>query len=63
MKKKNYLFSAALAATLATGFVACSSSDDDSSSNNSSSNNQIDETNDVNDGASDNSLEKRDYSH
>lgn len=62
MRKKDFLFSAALAATLATGLVSCSSSGDDNLSNNSNGN-QIDITNVVNDDASAISLVNGVYSH
>ena len=59
MKQKNFIFGAALAATLVAGFTSCSSSDDD----NNVSNNQIDEKNVVADDASALSLVNGVYSH
>ena len=60
MKKKNFVFSAALAVTLLAGFASCSSDNDES---NNSGGNQIDETNVVNDDASALSLVNGVYSH
>ena len=59
MKQKNFIFGAALAATLVAGFTSCSSSDDD----NNVSNNQIDDKNVVADDASALSLVNGVYSH
>ena len=59
MKKKNFLFSAALAATLSLGFVSCSSSSDDAGSNN----NQVTDENVVDDDASALALVNGVYSH
>ena len=60
MKKKNFVFSAALAVSLLAGFASCSSDNDES---NNSNGNQIDETNVVNDDASALSLVNGVYSH
>ena len=60
MKKKNFVFSTALAVTLLAGFASCSSDNDES---NNSGGNQIDETNVVNDDASALSLVNGVYSH
>ena len=60
MKKKNFVFSAALAVSLLAGFASCSSDNDES---NNSGGNQIDETNVVNDDASALSLVNGVYSH
>ena len=57
--KKNFLFSAALAATLSLGFVSCSSSSDDAGSNN----NQVTDENVVDDDASALALVNGVYSH
>ena len=59
MKKKKFLFSAALAATLSLGFVSCSSSSDDAGSNN----NQVTDENVVDDDASALALVNGVYSH
>ena len=59
MKQKNFIFGAALAATLVAGFTSCSSSDDD----NNAGNNQIDDKNVVADDASALSLVNGVYSH
>ena len=59
MKQKDFIFGAALAATLVAGFTSCSSSDDD----NNVSNNQIDDKNVVADDASALSLVNGVYSH
>ena len=62
MKKQNFLWTAAIAATLLTGFASCSSDSDDDNNNNTSGN-QIDETNVVKDDASALSLVNGVYSH
>ena len=62
MKKQNFLWTAAIAATLLTGFASCSSDSDDDDNNNTSGN-QIDETNVVKDDASALSLVNGVYSH
>ena len=62
MKKQNFLWTAAIAATLLTGFASCSSDSEDDDNNNTSGN-QIDETNVVKDDASALSLVNGVYSH
>ena len=62
MKKQNFLWTAAIAATLLTGFASCSSDSDDDD-NNKTNGNQIDETNVVKDDASALSLVNGVYSH
>ena len=62
MKKQNFLWTAAIAATLLTGFASCSSDSDDDD-NNKTDGNQIDETNVVKDDASALSLVNGVYSH
>ena len=63
MKKKNFIIAAFAAATLLTGFTACSSDSDDKSDIGGGNNTQIDETNVVKDDASALSLVNGIYSH
>ena len=66
MKKKNFLFLAALAVSLSAGFTSCSSDDDDPNTSTvdpGNGGNQIDETNVVQDDASALALVNGIYSH